>query len=526
MPLALRLPVLALFGRALRTDARSPAKYLVRAAALACLLLSLAAAQESARYSGAPGLIVFGFFVTLNLVGITLLGCSYFATAITEEREEQALGLLRMTSLDSAAILLGKTGGRLIFALLLLAAQLPIVFLALALGGLAPEQILAAGVALGCWLVFCACFGLLASVVCRRSSAACASATAALLWILIGTQFVAGILWGSYGSAGLSPPWLLVMLGGACSGMQVLSPFNRIAEIMRGGSGAAIFTVHAFISLAVAAAFAFLAWVLFRSGRRDEVPAGIAPRQTRRRILGRKRLGAGRDPIAWKDYHFVAGGRVVLTLRIFGFLALAGYYIYFHGISFSDGFLGERDIAYEFIGVAFVVWGLVVFWLESSILAGRMFRTEVRRQTWSSLMTLPHGLGRIVLSKLKGSLPALVPSLLLIVAGFVCLHLDNPRFFAQVLSDEEGVLALATICLYFFTHPILVAYCSLFARWGAIAIAVGFEVLVAFMVSMWGVLTHSRSEDAVLGTFFVVTASLATVSIVAMRRRLWSLAAA
>ena len=92
---------------------------------------------------GAPGLHFLQEMVWLNLVFITLAGLSYFASAITEEKEEMMLGLLRMTDLNPVAILLGKSTSRLVGALLLLLVQVPFVLLAVTLGGVGLLQIAA-----------------------------------------------------------------------------------------------------------------------------------------------------------------------------------------------------------------------------------------------------------------------------------------------------------------------------------------------------------------------------------------------
>ena len=54
---------------------------------------------------------------------------------MAEEKEEQTLGLLRMTGLSPLSILLGKSTSRLCGALLLLAAQFPFTIFAVTLGG-------------------------------------------------------------------------------------------------------------------------------------------------------------------------------------------------------------------------------------------------------------------------------------------------------------------------------------------------------------------------------------------------------
>ena len=98
----MKLPVLALFERSLRLETRSAVMCWSRVALLGIMLFFLISVQTMARvgWYGAPGLYFVQEMVWANLVFITLAGLSYFASAITEEKEEMMLGLLRMTNLN------------------------------------------------------------------------------------------------------------------------------------------------------------------------------------------------------------------------------------------------------------------------------------------------------------------------------------------------------------------------------------------------------------------------------------------
>src|SRR6188508_1110713 len=128
-------PLLALFARSLREDVRLKMTYFTRVGLVAVILLFLLSTTDAFGWTNAPGLRFFGTVVFINFFFIVLAGFSYFASAITEEKEEMTLGLLRMTNLDPLSILLGKSTSRLIGALLLLVAQLPFTLLAISLGG-------------------------------------------------------------------------------------------------------------------------------------------------------------------------------------------------------------------------------------------------------------------------------------------------------------------------------------------------------------------------------------------------------
>ena len=77
----------------------------------------------------------------VNIWFITLVGVTYFSSAITEEKEERTLGLLRMADIGSGSILLGKWAPRVVGMLSLVAVQFPFTLLAITLGGVTQAQV-------------------------------------------------------------------------------------------------------------------------------------------------------------------------------------------------------------------------------------------------------------------------------------------------------------------------------------------------------------------------------------------------
>ena len=66
---------------------------------------------------------------------LTLLGVMYFSVAITEEKEEETLPLLRMTGIRNMTLLIGKSIPRLAVVVLLILIAAPFLMLAVTLGG-------------------------------------------------------------------------------------------------------------------------------------------------------------------------------------------------------------------------------------------------------------------------------------------------------------------------------------------------------------------------------------------------------
>ncbi|HEY0981000.1 hypothetical protein, partial [Schlesneria sp.] len=77
--------IFALFFRSLRSDSRSLWVHLSWLFLLLVIYLALLSAQEQSRYTGAPGLEFFRIVIYLDLAFVTLLGVSFFSSAISEE---------------------------------------------------------------------------------------------------------------------------------------------------------------------------------------------------------------------------------------------------------------------------------------------------------------------------------------------------------------------------------------------------------------------------------------------------------
>ncbi len=178
-------PVLALFERSLRADARGGRAYLVRFAVAGAAMPALFSAQVSAGSFGAPGLRFFSGLAYTDVFLIALAAIGIFAPSIAEEKEEGTLALLRLSGLTPLSILLGKTAGLLLGTVLLLAAQFPFALLAAPLGGVSGRQVVAVYAALAAFLVFTAGLGALCSTLASRGRDAVAATTVLLLLIAI-----------------------------------------------------------------------------------------------------------------------------------------------------------------------------------------------------------------------------------------------------------------------------------------------------------------------------------------------------
>lgn len=92
---------LALGRRALQAETRMLRGHLARCLLGGFVLWTLITTRWDLFSRGAPGLDLFRSVSDDNYFFITILGTAFFATSITEEKEERTLGLLKMASVGA-----------------------------------------------------------------------------------------------------------------------------------------------------------------------------------------------------------------------------------------------------------------------------------------------------------------------------------------------------------------------------------------------------------------------------------------
>jgi hypothetical protein len=510
-------PLLALFARSLREDVRTRMTYLARTGLVLVILLFLLSVRETFGWGNAPGLRFFGTVIYINFVFIVLAGLSYFASAITEEKEEMTLGLLRMTNLDPLSILLGKSTSRLIGALLLLVAQLPFTLLAISLGGVAVRQIFAAYCTLGAFLVFLANLALFASVIFRRSTAAAAFTGLTLFGFFAVVPLLRffAMIPVQMGLVTAQGP-LLVWLGQAVDFVALASPINRINSILRTGFAEPAVGTQVWTNLALGAGCFVIAWLVFEwfCGEQREA----APGRSVTRAKGRAALGApGRAwhrALAWKDFYFITGGKVWMAVK-FGFYALP-----LLGVALIPRYWGQTT-SFETLGY-FALWLMfLIACAELAFMAASVFRQERKWKTLSTLSMLPMSVRRMAYQKLLGCLPALIPAAFYFCLGLLCVGGELIRDFAgDLLSGDFHVsddvffgFSYAFLQGVLFLH--LVVWLSLYLKRGALplAIAIHFVIHLFLGIAMAAVLRYGVGSLIALSVLSAVASIVLHVKI-------------
>ncbi|OGV75040.1 MAG: hypothetical protein A3K19_14750 [Lentisphaerae bacterium RIFOXYB12_FULL_65_16] len=477
-------PVLALFTRELRHDARAGRTYLLRLALLGMVFLQILSAKGLALILGAPGLRFFTQVTALNFVLITFVGVSYFATAITEEKEERTLGLLRMTALSPLAILLGKSTTRLITMVALLAVQLPFTVLAITLGGVSLAQIVATYCSFLGFLVLLSGIGLFCSVMCRRNGNASGLAFLLLLVLLLGPWLAYGAMQAAAQATattmGVSTAELRAVDRMILAGLEFLTHttlFYALGQAFRTGSGGLGVIVQVVSNILMGGVFFLLAWRCFDRFSRDDaetapkrLPVQQAPMSVRRLVRPGR---TWRRALVWKEFHFAAGGRVSAVVKPLIILAVA---FMAHGSNNAWSNLTQIDA--KFVGSVIMGTSLLVLAGVLVLSAANVFDSEIKAKTLTGLMLLPMSPGRLACHKVSGHLLAVLPELAMFALG----ALMNPGALWNILGDMADkpwtfyVLALFVFFLYG------IASMSLVTRRGAVGLTFGTVVVVNFLV--------------------------------------------
>ena len=501
--------IFALFFRSLRTDCRSIWVHLSWFFLLLVIYVALLYAQEQERFTGAPGLQFFRTVIYLDAAFVTLLGISYFSSAISEEKEEDTLGLMTMAGISPLGLLLGKSTTRLFQVFLLLAVQYPFTLLAITLGGLMPDQIYAAYAALLAYTALLANAGLLCSVLSRRNRDASGLTT---LWVV---GYIFGPLFALLGlgliSNTISPFWSswAPTLGPILRWLSETSVFGQLFRVTETGYQFD-WTPQLISNPVVGLLFFLMSWGLF-----GYVSHEVAPEATNRLLVPKKSsrfrlFGAGRawnQALSWKDFHFIAGGWLSIVIR-------CGLYLGLYGLAVAATFpwdqpIDTRQIRWQDVTFGYEMFVVPLFVVDCALCASRIFHDEIRHQTLASLLMLPRSIPHLVYSKITGCLFGLIPGAIAVLCAFLLL----PGGMDNLMSGiDEPAAWWFGLNLLLLIHLCLVV--SLYLRWGAIAMSFALtsgSMMLSTMFMSTIQFSSGFRPDHILGVL-VIPVSLAIAS--------------
>jgi len=441
---------LALCLRAIRFDARALPSHVIRLVMLAFVVCMLVWAQLMATVFGAPGLRFFMFCTWVNFIFATLASVVLFATAITEEKETQTLGLLRMANVGALSLILGKTAPRLLATLLILSVQFPFTLLAITLGGVSWSQVYAAYWTLFSHVLLIGSIGLFASVIFRSSALAVTFTMLCVLLLIFVPLTTYGYFFGvTSGTLDAPAPVLAI----ADQGLEISGTLldataaARIVEILRTGFNQPAFGLQAISNMIGGFVVLLLAWAVFEPFNKN-TDVAVRPARSPLALLRKSRRPrrSWGVPIIWKDFYFIAGGPKIWVVKFL----LYGPLIWFLLFLVND-FRMSRMTAEGFGELLAPFCLFVILPLEAMLLSARVFSSEIKQRTWSSLLSLPSSLFEVAYSKIAGCALGLVPVCSYFWLGMF-LNPDALHFTRQ--ADKWTWLWIANLTAHFlvFLH--------------------------------------------------------------------------
>ncbi len=457
--------LVALLTRALRMDARQLRNHLFRLAFVGFIYLSMLMATIQSAFLGAPGLLFFSQIAWLNVLFITCAGIGYFSSAITEEKEEETIGLLQMAGLNHIGILLGKSTSRLIQVMLLLVVQFPFMLLAVTLGGVTRHQIFAAYVDILAFTVLLANTALVCSVVFQRGGKAAAVTT--LMMILYAViPPIAGLELKDLVATGWTKSvWWQSLILTSLEWIEKSCVYYQLQEVMQTGFNQPILTKQVISNIIVGIVCFGLAWLLFGPSVNNAAPGGASRGVVLKSTSRVQFLSPGRcwsNSFIWKDFQFIGGGYSLFVGKLLAYVML---FALICAVSvYNRNWLGTslNDVGGIYAGCM-----LAILLIEACVSASRVFHDEIRLQTMSSLLMLPRSIPYIGYSKAIGCLMGLAPAAICLVGSAFLMPEFRIANFARWLIEPYFWAILMGILI--FLH--LVALLSLFVKWGALPLA-------------------------------------------------------
>lgn len=364
-----------------------------------------------------------GFMALMLVNGYFLftLTSSFFSKAITSEREEGTLDLLRITGLAPGALIAGKGLSLYFRVVLLLLAQVPLCALCVVLGGVSPGQIGAAYLLFASLLFFVCQGALFWSVVSKTSRAAFHNTVGVCICLYIFPRLI--LL-----SQTVFPGVVRGPVVDAVTWFTSLNPYRSFHEMMSGGGWPVASILFHF---AAGAGFLVLAASMFeRTCLREQLRmiTVATPKAVKRRGVVPR---AGRFPLAWKEYYFMAGGRRGTRIRwlAYGAAACALALLVSRGKHWTT-----TDAT--FCGSGFMLIGAFGLVSEIAFASTKLLGAEVLARTLGDIVALPVSTRRILCEKALGHLPSALPAFSILALGVLLVRPDK-RAWLDVDSHWE-----------------------------------------------------------------------------------------
>ncbi len=446
----MNFPNTALFMHSLTVDNKRLLNYLLRWIMLILIGLSLVQYLFSSLFSAqvtAPGLDFFQYITTLNLIFITVLGVTLFASVITEEKEVGSLNLLLMTGLTTFTLLLSKSTSKMIVGMLLILAQLPFSIMAVTLGGVSMRQIIAVYMVLFTYIFFISNLALFFSVITSKTYRA-----ASWTFVVIAAFYILSLIFPLVA-------WI--------------SPFSLVFTILITGFKGNVVSLQIVIMWACSLSFFAISMYIFNYFTRISTNNGPlrVPLSSKKKLRLFPVPRTWKNAIAWKEYFFTSGGTFGIVVISCLLALVIGGGIYFSTLNGSPKF--------EDIGGIFLVTGGIVFGLQCVYLSSTIFNHELEEKTFSTLMMMPISLKEIAYSKILGGIVFAIPPIVAILIGLFFIT-DSLRSIPVSMQSLGPLTLILSGGIQFLFYLYLVTFFSLKIRYGGFVLA----AIVFFIVQI------------------------------------------
>ena len=407
----------------------------------------------------------FYTFAVLQLSAVLLLGPAMTAGAIAQERERRTIEYLFTTHLTNAEIVLSKLSAAVVQLTTAVLVGLPVFALAMLLGGIDLEHLLAALLVTTSSIIAVVAMSLVASVLSRRAREAVAGAYIVLILLLLGPWLLNVLLrsfsifaWVEAPLEAIDSVNPLIMLSQVLDADQSagaladdrwwrlagsISTHLVFTAVCVGWSAWSIRRAHMESGLASKIAAAFRP-ALQKLGRVSGVEAYLQQRTTRR--SQRRRLWPpplGSRPILWRELfarrshsRMAFWGRIALWIGALAAILISGGMYYGSIVSSKP----EQFIIFTFwIGTIVACCALLLIAAGAS----NAIAAERENETWVMLVSTPLEAGEIFLGKLLGSIYSARIALVPLVVLWVLAVVVEPRFVVALPFVLCGALVVA-----------------------------------------------------------------------------------
>ncbi|MGO9114775.1 MAG: ABC transporter permease subunit [Thermoguttaceae bacterium] len=396
----------------------------------------------------------FGTFGVMQLMAVLLIGPALAAGTISQERERRTMEYVYTTPLSNLEIIIGKLGGRVLQILYLVLSGVPVLALAMLLGGIAPRAIAGLTAITLTTVLFVTMVSIAVSAWTAKARDAVVRAYLVFfcLWVL---PFPLSFLLLRSGFSWIKPLIEQVIIANpvvtftaflTSQGVwgSVAEPWSLLLDLVRNqllGGGIALLLATLFM-------------------RRIHLRESGKPARRSRWRVQFFRGEIGDNPMYWKELYAEPGssrpGLLGYGLLAVIFSAVCGFTIYIYGETAGQRWRNAESFC-EYATTMSTFLSCCGLVLLTARAAGSI-TSEKERDSWVSLISTPLDAGQIVKAKILGSLwslRGLVP--FLAVVWLPALALRPACFWGVAFSLLDlGILAAFTATLG--------TYCSLCSK--------------------------------------------------------------